>query len=306
LTRRGVVTAAVWCAACAPQVDVVAQQRASGDDASQATDASPEADVAPDADASSMPDASPDAAPPSGAKPACDPTAATSIYVVTQMLEIARISPASGAFVSLGMPDCAQKLITSIVAAAVDVDGTIWLADVSSSIVVVDPHLTPLQCKGPLFKIASTNPPPRIAFLPPPSAAATAPLYAFASGNLVVFDSQTSVQAPIAPFDGKGLVALSGTSDGRLYALRDGPSPGQASVSFVRPGDGTVVSTLTATLPGASSTTAGTYWGGDYYVYADLTAYTVKLATGDVLGPQKVPVGSAIAVAASAPCAAPP
>jgi hypothetical protein len=290
--RLRAMSAAVLCAACgawaacAPRIDVVAQSN---------DDAGPDASPTPDA---SSPDATDEWTP---NVPVCDPTSASSIYLVTTKSEIDRFEPATGHFESLGAPDCAPQSLVTVVAAAAATDGTLWLVDASGAVVVVDPRVTPPACSGFPFNIASKDPPPRVAFLPP-SVTEAPPLYAINGSDLVVFDSVTTVQAPIGPFDATALVGLSGTFDGRLYALRAGTSSGEASIALIRPGDGTVVSTLTVTLPSASSLSGGAYWSGNFFLFSDAALYTVTLATGELSAPQTLPITDGIVAAASAPC----
>jgi hypothetical protein len=267
-----VAAALACCAACAPQVDVVATQGGDGG-----------ADDGPPA-------------------PSCDPTAAGSIYFAEKGLALDRFYPAKGTFTSLGTPDCATQVITETFSMAVAPDGTVWLADTSGAGVVVDPRSTPPACTGVQFKL---NPSTMtlLAFLPPlPSA--VAPLYAFESGLLVVINPQSFFLLPVGPLDGTGLLDLSGTADGRLYALGQGTSQQEAAISLLNPGDASVVWTLTVPMPAGQYLRGGAYWGGSFYLFADGFYDIVNPVTGAVVGPKELAAPPIVAIA-SAPCLAP-
>jgi hypothetical protein len=274
------------CAACAPQTDVVAF----------ASDAGTTADSNADADGLAGPQA-------------CDPTAASSIYFVEKPLTIHRFAPATSMAILLGPPDCANQMaISDIVSMAVSMDGSLWLADASGAVVVVDPTTTPPRCKAYPFKFVPGASPVALAFLPPPPASSP-PLYVVDNSNLIVVDTRSFVQAPVGPLAATGLLGISGTPDGRLYGIGSGSGAqaNQALLWLLNPSDASVTSTTMIALPNMRPLRGGAYWGGAFYLFADSSSttnslvFTYKLDTGALEGPDLLPAIEVAAVA-SAPC----
>jgi hypothetical protein len=280
--------------ACAPQIDVVAFQTG---DAAEDQDSGSMADTAAES-AESGADSSP---PP----PPCEPTAASSIYLAEPSFVIDRFSPKTGATVSLGMPDCAKTMLSYILSIAVSADGTLWVADASGVVIVVDPLTSPPKCTAQPFKLMPSMGPTEVAFLPPPGSAPP-PLYIAENDSLLVIDPRSLVQAPIGMLPGTGLLGLGGTVDGRLYAVRSGMSQNQAAISLLNPADASVLSTVTTVLAGMQSLSGGAYWGGAFYLFAPPSVFVLTLGTGELSGPEGIPVMSSVVVAATAPCAPPP
>jgi hypothetical protein len=278
-------------------VDVVALE---GGDAA----AGPYAEAGADAEGGADANAGSDAAvgPDADAGGGCDPTAAASIVFAQKTDGLWRYFPATGKVTALGQPNCLQ---TDVAGVAVGTDGLLWVADQNGTVFLVDPTVSPPVCRGKTFVVSTSAGSAFIAFLPPPAGAAP-PLYVFQAGQLVVFDSRTFTEAPVGPLDGTNLVGLSGTADGRLYALRIGAQPNGVAISLVNPGDGTVLTTTSTTLLSAKSFFGGAYWGSDFYLFADLFVYVLHLATGVVSGPSALGIPSlGILAVGAAPCPAP-
>jgi hypothetical protein len=291
LTTARALAAVALCAACAPQVDIVAVQSDSGADAP----GGPNADAPNDGPAETAADVPP---PP---PPACDPLAASSVYFIDAMLVLWRFSPMTSAVTPLGVPECAQTMaLTQVGGMAVSPDGKLWVVDVSGALIVIDPTVSPPSCKMQPFKLAPVNGPVALAFLPPPPMA-MAPLYIVENGNLLVVNPQSFVQWPIGPVSDTGWLGLSGVFDGRLYAIGAGMSANQVILSKLDPGDGSVSNTTMVTLPSMLPLSGGAYWGGLFYLFEQEMVFSYDLTTGQLL-PVMVPTKGPVTAVASAPC----
>ena len=127
-------------------------------------------------------------------------------------------------------------------------------------------------------------------------------------GKLAYVDFATQAIVTVGsfapPFNGTSS-ELTGSADGRLFALINSQSP---QVVEINPANASTVSVVTGPLTGQFSDFAFSYWGGAFYLYTTTTAgagSTVQRfdPMSDTLDPSYVPnTGFPIVGAGVAPC----